>query len=301
VVVVSRDRPALLRDCLASLARQERAERPMEVVVIDDGSREPLATSSIVPPGLTVRVIRQEPLGLSAARNRGIAETRGEIVAFVDDDALASPGWAAAVERAFEEHRCDAMGGRIVLGLEREIPRWLTEGRLSYLSRFDLGEHDLVLSQPPFGFGANFAVTRSALAQAGGFRLELGRASGSLLSNEEVDLLGRVARLPGRMVYGAQATVTHRVANERLTKGWFRRRARGQGASDARLAGRWAPPAIMLGREVLRGGRAVPILARRLLERRGPFDAELWLQYCWGRAKQILEDRTDTRRPCVFS
>jgi hypothetical protein len=76
------------------------------------------------------------------------------------------------------------------------------------------------------------------------------------------------------------------VPAERLTEAWFRRRAFAQGVSDELLR---APAATQperarrIARELVRGGRAAPILARRLAERRGSADARIWLSYCRGR------------------
>jgi hypothetical protein len=86
------------------------------------------------------------------------------------------------------------------------------------------------------------------------------------------------------------------VPRERLTKDWFRRRARAQGISDVRSEERGAGSyPLRLGRELLRAGRAVPILARRLVEGRGAFDSQLWLTYCRGRIEELGRRRSESR------
>ncbi len=64
------------------------------------------------PAGWQVRVVREEKLGLSNARNRAIAEARGEYVIFMDDDETADPDWLCAFERLIDAHHPDAFGGR---------------------------------------------------------------------------------------------------------------------------------------------------------------------------------------------
>jgi glucosyl-dolichyl phosphate glucuronosyltransferase len=290
VVIPSRDRPGLLADCLQTLAGQGSPPGGMEIVVVDDGSREPIAeTLAREAVGDTpIRWIRQSGGGLNAARNRGIREARGEIIAFLDDDTLVSRGWAAAIHDGFERERCDALGGRITLEFEGRLPRWLTDQRLSYLSRYDLGDAPREVRRPPLPFGANFALARGVLASAGTFQAGLDRVGDSLSSNGEIELLTRIIAGGGRIVYWPDAAVAHRVPPERLTKDWFRRRAFAQGVSDVRIepAGRRLYP-LQVSRELIRAGRALPICVRRLLERRGSFDAALWLVYCRGRIAEL--------------
>jgi hypothetical protein len=85
--------------------------------------------------------------------------------------------------------------------------------------------------------------------------------------------------------YAPGASVQHRVPAERLTRRWFLRRAYAQGVSDELLRAPASGPgrALRVGREVVRCGRAAPILARRVTEGRGATDAEIWVAYCRGR------------------
>jgi GT2 family glycosyltransferase len=188
------------------------------------------------------------------------------------------------------------VAGRILLDLAVECPRWLTRARRSFLSEFDLGESDKILTSEPLGFGGNLAIRRDVLRQLGGFRSDLGRRQRSLLSNEEVELLHRVQRHSHRIEYIAKASVTHRIPAERLTKEWFRRRAAAQGASDAVLERSDRSAVLSIAREFLRCGRAVPILALRLSDGHGPFDAVLWLDYCRGRIIQLVHDARESRQ-----
>jgi GT2 family glycosyltransferase len=141
--------------------------------------------------------------------------------------------------------------------------------------------------------GANFAVRRSAFDALGGFRIGLDRIGTELISNGEIELLGRLLDGGGEIVYWPAAEVLHRVPPERLTKDWFRRRAEAQGISDVRLNGPDDTPyTLAVGRELLRAGRAGPILARRLIERRGSFDAELWLTGSLARIGELRRQRS---------
>ena len=280
VVIPTRGRPEMLAGCLQSLADQSEGSADSEVIVVDDGSPDPVepVVQSFARRGLRAACIRQPQGGLNAARNRGVAESRGEIIAFLDDDTLVSPGWEKAIADGFAQTHCQALGGRITLKLEGELPRWVTQKRLTYLSEYDLGPQPLPISGPPLPFGANFAVLRSALPGSQPFRSGLDRVGKTLVSNGEIELLGRLLATGLPIIYWPDAEVVHRVPAERLTKQWFHRRAVAQGVSDILSQPPSAVPyPLRLAREVVRAGRALPILVRRLAEGRGSFDALLWL------------------------
>lgn len=299
VVIPTRDRPELLADCLESIVGQPEPPGGLEVLVIDDGSAEPLepTVTPFAGRGLPVRCVRQAAAGLNAARNQGLRDADGELVAFLDDDTIVGPGWAIAVHEGFEREHCDVIGGRITLKLEDGLPRWLTEKQLGYLSRYDLGETPREVDEPLLPFGANLALARSALEGVEPFRVGLDRVGSSLVSNGEIELLRRIRAAGGRIVYWPAAAVAHRVPPERLTKDWFRRRARAQGISDVRSdeGGAGGYP-LRLGRELLRTGRAAPILVRRLIEGRGTFDSLLWVTYCRGRIEELGRRRAADSR-----
>ena len=292
-IIPTRDRPDLLRDCLVTLAAQDVTAGSFEVIVVDDGSTADLATVVAEAPqgDVAVRYVRQEPSGLTAARNHGASVAGGTVLAYLDDDTLVSPGWAAAVTRAFDETTCDGLAGRVELQLEGPAPRWLDTARLRlYLSELDLGvEGRRELEPGVLPVGANCAVRRSAFDRLGGFRPGFDRMGASLLSNGDLEFFARLRATGGSILYEPSAHVLHRVPAERLTKAWFRRRSYAQGLSDVLLD---PPPAdrslaASIAREGLRAGRAGPILLRNLAHGRGPTNARLWLTYCRGRVDAL--------------
>jgi glycosyltransferase involved in cell wall biosynthesis len=304
VVIPTRGRPDRLRACLATLAAARAPEGGWEVVVVDDGSDPPLQTpigqrgpsdGPLAPgdgprgrsDGPPVRVAHQAPSGLNAARNRGVLEARGELVAFLDDDTLVDPNWARAISAAFAETGCDAVAGRVVLRLEDAAPRWLTPKLRRYLAEYDQGDVARPVLADPVPVGANCAVRREVWSAAGGFAAGLDRAGTSLLSNGDTEFFRRLLTRGASIRYVPEARVEHCVAAERLTAQYFRRRAYAQGASDALLGvGATGRPGSMM-RETIRAGRSAPIAARGVLEGRGATTAHFWIQYCRGRMSVI--------------
>lgn len=219
------------------------------------------------------------------ARNRGVSETKGDLVAFLDDDTLLAPDWASAVIGAFEDAECAGIAGRVRLRFEGPIPAWLSRSQRSYLAELDLGEQPRWLDEGLVPVGANCAVRRSELERVGGFRAGLDRVATSLISNGDTEFFRRLRDRGGRLRYEPQAHADHRVPADRLTQRFFRRRAHAQGLSDALLARleTTRPLPLMIGREAWRLGRTAPILVRGLVTGQGPMNAIQWLYYCRGR------------------
>lgn len=297
VVIPTRDRPELLADCLSTLTHQTVSD--FELLVVDDGSCTPIDLL-VKDVDASFRCHRQDPRGLNAARNAGSALTTAPIVAYLDDDTLVSPGWAQAVTAAFATTGCAGLAGRVDLQLPSEPPRWLTRHGRTFLAELDLGGDRMWLDAPRLPVGANCAVRRDALERVGGFREGLDRVGASLISSGETELFRRLRDHGGRLLYDPSASVVHRVPADRLSLEWFHRRAYAQGTSDelveaitSRRSPRWRRT-----RERVRAGRAAPILARELVERRGTRNAQLWLSYCRGRRDAV--GARDVSRPTRY-
>lgn len=287
VIIPTRDRAAMLGDCLASLARQTVDPRAIEVLVVDDGSSDatPEVVTRFAGERFTLRCARQEPSGLNVARNTGARLARGDLIAYLDDDTIVDPTWAEAMIEAFGSTGCDAVAGRIVLRLEGRRPGWLTPAMETLLSALDLGSEAREIAAPAGPLGANCAVTRDAFERAGGFGAGLDREGTSLLSNGDIEFFARVRASGGKTMWWPAASALHRVPPERLTRAWFRRRMWWQGVSDGTVGRQTGTrlTATVFTREIARAGRALPILAAGLARGRGGLSASLWVRYCAGR------------------
>jgi len=231
VVVCTRDRAGLLGDCLASV-RQQVAEGPVEVLVVDNGSTDDTAAVVEAAPG--VRYVAEPLTGLSRARNTGLEAARAPLVAYVDDDARAEPGWAQAlVDSARRWPPAAAFAGPVTLAWSGPRPRWLVPELERWFSAVDHGDRPRLLSPSEWPVGANLALRRDAVLAAGGFSVDLGRIGGSLGSEEEVELVRRLRAAGGEVAWAPLAAVRHLVPPERATRRWLLRRSWAQGRSDA--------------------------------------------------------------------
>jgi mycofactocin system glycosyltransferase len=197
VVVPVRDRPAELAACLASLRRLRYPRELVQVVVVDDGSAPPAAVSE------DVRLVRlARSAGPAAARNAGARASRSEVLAFLDSDCVAEPGWLEALVPELADPEVAAAGGRVVAASERT---WL-ERYEAVRSPLDLGPTRAgVEPGRPVSFlvSANLLVRRSDFEAAGGF--DPNRRWG-----EDVDLCWRLHEAGRRVVYQPASRVRHR-------------------------------------------------------------------------------------------
>lgn len=301
VVISTYNRSGVLRDVLADLTAQEAAP-PFEIVVVDDGSTDDTAevAQAVIdssPVGVAVQLIRQANTGLAAARNTGAAASRGKAIAFLDDDVVVPRDWVRSVVAAFEDESVAAIGGRIDLRFECDVPRWLAPQMRHYLGELNRGDAPSRLEYPDFPFGGHCAVRQDLWRQMGGLDTKFGYRAGSLVPNEERELFRRMSAAGLQVKYWPSARVEHRINAARLTKDWFRRRVHGQGVADEVMELEAARPTIWTAaREAVRTTRALPILLRNIPRGTGAFGAELWLRYCGGRWHALRRARTALTR-----
>jgi glycosyltransferase involved in cell wall biosynthesis len=117
-------------DCLASLLRVDFPDERREIIVVDNGSRD---RTVAIAGGFPVRLVREPRQGRSSARNRGIAEARGELVAFTDADCAVSTTWLAELANGFERVEVGAVAGEVVAYPARTpVERYLAARRPAY-------------------------------------------------------------------------------------------------------------------------------------------------------------------------
>ena len=236
VVVCTYNRCDLLGQCLEGLLQQNYPDDLYEILVIDNNSTDetPEVVGRIQSMGdKEIRYIKETQVGLSHARNRGILESQGEIIAFIDDDAIADKGWLVGLADVYSVDKTAAcVGGKIDLLWPFERPAWFPRELESYLTALDYGP-DVKKLEDANLYGCNFSIRRDVFDAVGLFRTDLGRVSKKLLSGEETELLDRIRNTGGSIVYTPDALVHHIVVSERVTKRFLKSRSYWQGVSDA--------------------------------------------------------------------
>lgn len=190
VVVATRNRAARLRALLHSLARQNGVD--YEVVVVDDGSTDD--TPQVLAEA-AVRAIRHEsPLGPAAARNAGWRAARAPLVAFVDDDCVAEPGWLAGLLAAHRAAPDAVIQGR-------------TEPNPAEVHKHSAFSRSMLVDGPNNWFQTcNIAYPRELLERLGGFDETFRYPAG-----EDTDLAWRAKRAGAPTRFEGRARVLHAV------------------------------------------------------------------------------------------
>ncbi|MFY9487537.1 MAG: glycosyltransferase family 2 protein [Solirubrobacterales bacterium] len=230
-----------LDDLVAAIESLRAQTRELDqIVVVIDHNEQLLAVIGERFGGGVTFVENRHKQGLSGARNSGIEAIDTDIVAFLDDDAEASPEWAGRIVAHYEDPSVIGAGGQV-------NPRWATQ-RPGWFPR----EFDWVVGCSYVGMpqqiadvrnmiGANMSLRRDVFERVGVFSTEVGRVGKKPVGCEETELCIRaLAETGGRIVYDPAATVDHKVTAERATWSYFRTRCYMEGISKAhvvRLAG----------------------------------------------------------------
>ncbi len=224
-----------LTDAIESVRNQTYDE--IEVVVIVDGNEtlyDRLHTDWADVPDVIVDR-NEENKGLSASRNRGIAKASGDIIAFMDDDAVADPAWIEELVTVYEQQDVEAVGGKMT-------PIWVAGEPTALPAEFYWLVGVTHRGFPDKGpvrntFGSNISFRNDVLEQLGGFNENLGRKGDQHVQGEETELAARLrAELDGTVYYTPAAKVGHKVFEYRLDNWWLLKRAFWQGYSKRVMA-----------------------------------------------------------------
>lgn len=208
-----------------------------EIIVVDNASSD--RTREVVESRLNdprLRYIYESEIGLSVARNTGANRAKGDILTYLDDDAIASPQWLRTIYAAYQENpRLAIAGGKVTLIWTDGItpPKWLSNGLAGNLGAYDLGDAIVQIDRPGLTpRGLNYSIRKTFLDQIGGFDPNLGRVGKNLLSNEELHMTHLALQTGWEVAYLPDACVAHHVAPERVQRKWFLDRGWWQGISE---------------------------------------------------------------------
>jgi len=226
-------------DTLAAAASVRAQSHPAkELVVVVDHNRPLYERLTAALPGALV-LENQQQQGLSGGRNTGIAAATSDVVAFLDDDAVADVNWIECLVAAYTDDHVAGVGGRTLPGWDTQRPAWFPE------------EFDWVIGCTYIGMptrrapvrnvlGGNASFRRQVFEQVGGFSSGIGRDRGKRpLGCEETEFCIRIGQqIPGAvLLFDEQAVITHRVRADRCRFGYYRTRCYAEGLSKALVAG----------------------------------------------------------------
>jgi GT2 family glycosyltransferase len=228
-----------------------------EVLVVIDHNDELRNRAEKAMPWARV-VASGGPAGLSGARNTGIAASTGEIVLFLDDDAVAEPDWSGHLIAAYDDPGVLGVGGAAHPVWEQSAPRWWP-AEFGWVVGCSYRGQPVSTAPVRNLMGCNMSLRRTVLQAVGGFDDGLGRGSDDALGCEETELCIRARQLipDGEFIFEPRAVVHHWVPRSRSSWSYFRARCRAEGISKARVAALVGRSAA-LSAEKAYAGRVLP-------------------------------------------
>lgn len=210
VVITTIGRPEALKECLSHLAAQRE---PVEEVIVVDADPGRSSEDVVGQFGFARYIHFENGVGkMTGSRNTGLREASGDIVAYVDDDANAVPGWATRIRELFVDEHVGAAGGQALLHGQGKTAQGNEQiGAVTSWGEFT-GDFEMDTPGPvevDHLIGCNMAFRRELVAKLGGFHEFFHDAC---CTYEEVDLALRIKKHGYRIVYCAHATVDHRPA-----------------------------------------------------------------------------------------
>jgi GT2 family glycosyltransferase len=216
---------------------QRQSVSPAEVILVVD--HNPTLAEAARQTFAGVRVIEnEEKRGLSGARNTGVRAASGDVIAFLDDDAAATPEWLATMLPHYDDPEVHGVGGSataVWTGGPR--PRWMP-------AEFDWVVGCTYVGQPTSAapvrnlVGCNMSFRREVFTHVGGFSSAIGRVGKRPLGCEETELCIRLGQaVPGaKLLYDPAVNVSHRVSPDRREFRYFRSRCYSEGLSKAAVS-----------------------------------------------------------------
>jgi glycosyltransferase involved in cell wall biosynthesis len=228
VIIPTYNRQDLLPRTLKSLLEaQAPAGLTVEVTVVDNNSKD--KTRQVVEEWQKkfqgrLHYLFEARQGRSAALNKGILSTRGELVGMIDDDETIDGEWYRAIYEAFKNSAVDFIGGPYKPDWGAPCPAWLPRKYVGVIGWIDGGTEirPYDASYPGILMGGNAVLRRRVINRVGLYLTSLGRTDKHLLAGEDEEMYRRLLEAGARGFYLPGLIIYHYIPPERLTRRYFR-------------------------------------------------------------------------------
>ena len=236
IVISTYNNAVSLIRTLQSVVGQDADKSLWECVVVNNASTDDttsrFAAFANEYKDINLRMVEEPQQGLSYARNRGIKESKGSFIAFIDDDETINEGFVSAYLDASHNHGAFAAAGKVIACYETARPKWMSHYTEKMIANpIDLGNEVVTITSTVTPAGGNMAFNREIFALYGGFDTSLGRKGGTLLGGEENEFFSRIRNLGERVYYTPNAIVYHHIPERKLTPEYFDKLSYGVGVS----------------------------------------------------------------------
>ncbi|MEY3080790.1 MAG: hypothetical protein RJA94_775 [Pseudomonadota bacterium] len=211
---------------------------PLQIIAVIDHNERLMQDVAKRFPGITV-IANRHRKGLSGARNSGLEVSRGDVVAFLDDDAIADDNWIENMLALYADADVIGTGGKVMPLWPERRPPWLPEEfdwvvGCSYRGQ---PENRARIRNP---IGCNMSVRRDVSQAVGGFREGTGRTANDASGCEETEFFIRASELQpsSKVLYDPAITVQHQISADRTSWAYFCKRCIAEGRSKTSMVSR---------------------------------------------------------------
>ena len=237
IIICTYNRERYIYNVLKSIAENNFPFDKYEIVLINNNS-----TDKTEPecnrfqndfPQVNYHYFIETNQGLSHARNRGICEAKGNILIYVDDDALVNKEYLNAYYELFaHEKEVYAAGGPIIPKYETEEPKWFSYFTKELITGYLYMGNKIKKFSRRYPGGGNAAYRKEVFEKIGLFNVELGRKGDNLAGSEEKDIFDKMTALGMQFLYIPNAVLYHIIPETKLTNDYFNRLTRTIGQSE---------------------------------------------------------------------
>ena len=229
LIICTYNREKYIGPLLESIAKNDYPTSDYELVLVDnnctDNTKGVCEQFAVEHPEITLRYVVETEQGLSAARNKGIEEAKGDIIIYVDDDALVDSDYIRIYAEHFSAHpETMAAGGPIEPLYETEEPKWMSPYTKALLTAW-MNYGDKVREYPNGRYpgGGNAAYRKVVFDKVGLINTELGRKGSALLASEEKDIFDKMKAQGMQVLYLPTPVLHHIIPQAKLEEDYFNR------------------------------------------------------------------------------
>ena len=229
VIICTYNRAKYIGPLLESIAANDLLKSEYEIVLVEnnctDNTREICEAFAAVHKEVQFRYVVEPEQGLSAARNKGIKEAKGDIIVYVDDDALVDAHYLRDYADWFAGHpETMACGGPIEPLYETQEPSWMTPYTKALLTAWmDYGDKVREYPKGRYPGGGNAAYRKEVFGKVGMFNTALGRKGGNLMGSEEKDIFDKMHAAGMQILYLPTPVLHHCIPQTKLEEDYFNR------------------------------------------------------------------------------
>ena len=237
-IICTYNRAKYIGNLLESIAANDLPKSEYEVLLVDnnctDNTQEICEAFTKVHPDIQFHYTHEPEQGLSAARNKGIKEAHGDILVYIDDDALVDTHYLRTYADWFAAHpETMACGGPIEPLYETAEPDWMTSYTRALLCAWmNYGSKVRAYPRGRYPGGGNAVYRKSVFEKVGLFNTALGRKGGNLMGSEEKDIFDKMHTLGMQVLYLPTPVLHHIIPQSKLERPYFDRLTLQMGISE---------------------------------------------------------------------